>query len=155
MTRTLTFLAAALWLAACGTTQSTASAESTAGPSAIRRAPVSALTAGDVAVLAEADTVVTVTTLEAAKAVAQAGGKQILMVFAGSDWCAPCKQFKRSVLDEAVFSEGQKDGVVVLYLDFPSKKRNQLPADQKAYNADMAERYNSEGIFPRIYLLDA
>ena len=94
-------------------------------------------------------------TLEEATAIAAAGDKHILMVFAGSDWCAPCKRFKRSVLEEAGFSKAQKDRFVVLYLDFPSKKRNQLPAEQKAYNDGLAEKYNKEGQFPRIYLLDA
>ncbi len=101
------------------------------------------------------DTVLVVHTLEDARAIAEAGDKGILMVFAGSDWCAPCKQFKRSVLDEAGFAEAQKENYVVLYLDFPSKKRNQLPDDQKEYNAGLAEKYNKEGQFPRIYLLNA
>ena len=145
-------LAAAIFLLlACGGPKATVSSAAQTGPSQ-QSAPAAPRV--DVAALALADTVITVTNLEDAKALAQAGDKRILMVFAGSDWCAPCKVFKRSVLTEAAFLEGGKDDYVVVYLDFPSKKRNQLPPEQKAYNDGLAERYNEQGVFPRVYLLD-
>lgn len=103
----------------------------------------------------DADSVLTVVSLEEAQDIARSAGKHILMVFAGSDWCKPCKVFKQTVLDEGAFREGGKDDYVVVYLDFPSKKRNRLPAEQRAYNDAVAERYNPQGVFPRIYLLDA
>ncbi len=158
MIRTLSLLAGASLVLACTGTQSVAATDlPTAAPSTTTSsapAKTQSFLAGPVA-WETSDTVLVVHTLEDAKAMAAAGDKRILMVFAGSDWCAPCKQFKRSVLDEAGFSEAQKDEFVVLYLDFPSKKRNQLPDAQKAYNAGLAEKYNKEGQFPRIFLLDA
>ncbi len=157
MIRPIAIATTALFLYSCAGTQSVASTEVAPAPNSTRAAtPAQAesFMAGPAAWNAS-DTVLLVHTLEEAKAMAAAGDKHILMVFAGSDWCAPCKQFKRSVLEEAGFSKGQKDKFVVLYLDFPSKKRNQLSADQKAYNDGLAARYNKEGQFPRIYLLKA
>ena len=140
-------------LVACGAAKSTST--SAAAPTSTSKRPTPSAPSVDLSVLADADTVVTVTSLEDARALAAASDKHILMVFAGSDWCAPCKVFKRSVLSEASFREGGKDDYVVVYLDFPSKKRNQLPPAQKAYNDGLAETYNPQGVFPRIYLLDS
>ena len=154
MARLFTLYALTVALVACGTpkaavpTSSAAAGGAAATPSELTSTP-----GADSYALA--DTVVTVTKLEEAQAIAQATDKSIVMVFAGSDWCAPCKLFKRTVLSEDAFLRDAKDDYVVVYLDYPSKKRNQLPAEQKAYNNALAERYNEQGVFPRIYLLDA
>ena len=153
MARLLTLCSAVTALLACGAPRATVASAAAApvAPAAATTLPYS--TSPDT--WTDSDSVLTVTNLEEAQAIASATDKAILMVFAGSDWCAPCKVFKRSVLDEAAFLQGGKDDYVVVYLDFPSKKRNQLPAEQKAYNDALAERYNKQGVFPRIYLLDA
>ncbi len=101
------------------------------------------------------DSLIYVANLDEAKSIAARDQRQILMVFAGSDWCRPCIEFKRTVLDDGAFHSLAGQKYVVLYLDFPAKKRNELPAVQKAYNATLAEKYNQDGQFPRIYLLDA
>ena len=154
MHRLLVTASAVALCVACGPTAATTA--STSAPSAggaAAAAPTPRPARADVAALALADTVVTVHTLEDAVALS-AGEKDILLVFAGSDWCSPCKVFKRSVLSEAAFLSGGKDDYVVVYLDFPSKKRNQLPPEQKAYNEAKAEVFNPQGVFPRIILLD-
>ena len=112
------------------------------------------LLAGALALRAQADTVVTVTQLEEAKALADSTDAAILAVFAGSDWCRPCKMFKRGVLEDDAFRRGAAGEVVVLYLDFPAKRRNALPAAQTAHNEALAERYNPTGSFPKLVLLD-
>jgi len=43
----------------------------------------------------------------------------------------------------------------MLELDFPYRKKNQLPKEQKAHNEQLAEQYNQEGVFPKVVLLDA
>ncbi len=108
-----------------------------------------------VATPAQLDTLLFFSDFEQAKAAAEVQEADILMVFAGSDWCRPCKQFRQSVLDDVGFRESVKGDVVVLYLDFPSKRRNQLPEAQTAHNAALAERYNPSGIFPKVLVLDA
>ena len=101
------------------------------------------------------DSLLFVSDMEEAKALAEARDQDILLVFAGSDWCRPCKQFKLSVLDDSSFRQNFKDELLVLYLDFPSKRRNQLSEPQQAHNNRYAEQYNPEGLFPRLFLLDA
>ncbi len=102
-----------------------------------------------------ADSVLVFSNMETAQQVAQREEKLILLVFAGSDWCRPCIQFENSVLDNDLFKREQKDAYLVVYLDYPARKRNQLPPAQKAYNATWAEKLNPTGQFPRLYLLTA
>ena len=78
----------------------------------------------------------------------------ILMVFAGSDWCRPCIQFKKDVLESEDFDAYASENVVILYLDFPSKKKNKLSKEATSHNEGLAEKYNQSGSFPKIVLLD-
>lgn len=77
------------------------------------------------------------------------------MIFAGSDWCKPCIQFKRGILSSESFKSYSKDHLVVLYLDFPLKKANKLPEEQTRQNEQLADKYNPSGAFPNILLLSA
>lgn len=90
--------------------------------------------------------------LAEAKEFAKSHDNQILMVFAGSDWCRPCIQFKKDILNSAAFAEFAKEKMAVLYLDFPSKKKNRLSDEQTAHNETLASKYNSQGSFPKIVL---
>tara|TARA_B100001123_G_C14631389_1_gene757914 strand:+ start:132 stop:581 length:450 start_codon:yes stop_codon:yes gene_type:complete len=94
------------------------------------------------------------TSLAEARAIAQKEDKAILMVFAGSDWCRPCMQFKKEILESAEFSDFAGKKIVLLYLDFPTRKKNQLPEEQKKQNEKLAAQYNQQGSFPHIVLLD-
>lgn len=78
----------------------------------------------------------------------------ILMVFAGSDWCRPCKQFKNDILEAADFKSYADGNLVILYLDFPSKKKSKLSKEATLHNEALAEQYNTSGTFPKIILLD-
>ena len=104
--------------------------------------------------VAQSDTVRTVHRVEEATAIADSSGAGILTVFAGSDWCRPCKMFKRAVLDDPAFDREAAGELVVLYLDFPAKRRNALPPEQTAHNEALAERFNPTGSFPKLLLLD-
>lgn len=88
-----------------------------------------------------------------AKEYARAHDLPILMVFAGSDWCKPCIQFKRGVLLREQFQNYTKDHLVILYLDFPAKKRNKLSPEQTAHNERLAAKYNAQGAFPSLLVL--
>ena len=78
----------------------------------------------------------------------------IMMVFAGSDWCRPCKKFKKDILESPDFEALAADDITILYLDFPSKKKNKLSKEATAHNEALAEQYNPSGAFPKIVLLD-
>ena len=94
------------------------------------------------------------TSFEEAKEVAAEQDKQILMVFAGSDWCAPCIKLKKKILVTEEFQEFEKENVVVLYLDFPKRKKNRLSKEMTRQNESLAEQYNRSGIFPNVLLVD-
>lgn len=80
--------------------------------------------------------------------------KPILMVFAGSDWCKPCIMLRREVWDTEAFNHYAQDHFVLLELDFPRFKKNQLPAEQTKHNEQLAGQYNKEGVFPLVVLTD-
>lgn len=79
---------------------------------------------------------------------------QILMVFAGSDWCRPCIKFKKDILESEEFANYSKGNIAVLYLDFPSKKKNKLSNEMTKKNEALAEQFNTSGTFPKIILMD-
>lgn len=103
--------------------------------------------------LAAQTTPVYQTDIDTAKNLAQAENRSILMVFAGSDWCRPCIQFKKDILESEAFQLYAKENLVILYLDFPARRKNQLPDDQKKHNEALAEQFNKSGRFPNILLL--
>lgn len=92
--------------------------------------------------------------IDLAKEYAADQDKNILMVFAGSDWCRPCMQFKMEVLENGDFIDFAAGNLTVLYLDFPARKKNQLAKEQKEHNAALADQYNPYGAFPAILLID-
>lgn len=90
----------------------------------------------------------------AAAALAKQNHQNVLLVFSGSDWCAPCIKLDKSIWQSSEFQEYAQDHWTMLKADFPRKKANQLPVDQKNKNAQLAEKYNKNGYFPLVLLLD-
>ena len=84
------------------------------------------------------------TNFEEAKIEATKENKNILLVFSGSDWCAPCMKLENVVWKSDAFQAEAAKSWVVYKADFPKKKANQLPAD----------KYNKNGSFPLVVLLD-
>lgn len=89
-------------------------------------------------------------------AVAQANkeNKPIVLVFAGSDWCAPCIKLDRSIWSSSTFKQYAATNYVLYRADFPRKKKNQLSEHKLNQNKGLAEKYNSKGYFPLVVLLD-
>lgn len=91
---------------------------------------------------------------EMARTKADQKDHNILLVFAGSDWCAPCIKLKKQILDTDEFKSYAADNLVLLEADFPRKKQNKLTREQQNKNNKLAELYNQEGHFPLVVLLD-
>lgn len=87
-------------------------------------------------------------------ALAKENEKKVLLIFSGSDWCNTCIQLQQSILSTDEFKDFSKSNLVLLELDFPYRKKNRLPKEQQEHNEKLAERYNKEGSFPKIILLD-
>jgi thioredoxin-related protein len=89
-----------------------------------------------------------------AKQLASKKDQHIILVFKGSDWCAPCIKLDREVFGSDTFKEYATDHFVLLEADFPKKKKNALPDALQKKNNLLAERYNKQGVFPFVVILD-
>lgn len=90
-----------------------------------------------------------------AKQIASSENKPIVLVFQGSDWCAPCIKLDREVWSTESFKKYAEDHYVMLQADFPRKKKNALSEAQTKANAVLAETYNKNGIFPFVVVLNS
>ncbi len=88
------------------------------------------------------------------KALAQKENKNIIMVFAGSDWCAPCIKLEKYIWESKDFKEYAEENWVLLKLNFPKRKTNKLSKEQQTHNDALAEKYNKKGYFPLVLVLD-
>lgn len=79
--------------------------------------------------------------------------KNILLIFSGSDWCAPCMRIERDVLSKREFLDYASKNLLVYKADFPQRKK--LTSDVRERNAKLADRYNQKGSFPSLLLLNA
>ncbi|WP_109300491.1 thioredoxin family protein [Aquimarina sp. AU474] len=94
------------------------------------------------------------TDFEEAKQIAVKNNRPILLVFTGSDWCAPCIKLEKLILHTEEFEEFAKDNYVLLKADFPKRKKNQLSQALQDQNNKLAETYNKRGGFPLAVVLD-
>lgn len=82
---------------------------------------------------------------------ANATNKPVLLIFAGSDWCAPCIRLNDKVLSQEGFQNYAKEHFVTLKVDFPQRKK--LSKEMRKQNDALAEKYNPNGQFPHLLLL--
>jgi len=94
------------------------------------------------------------TNFEEAKAKAEKENKNILLVFSGSDWCGPCIKLDKVVWQSPEFQAEADKSWVIYKADFPKKKANQLSPELTESNNKLAEKYNKNGSFPLVLLLD-
>jgi len=92
--------------------------------------------------------------LEEAKKEAAEQNKEILLVFSGSDWCGPCIKLDKNVWQSDAFKAESQKKWVLIKADFPKKKADLLSPELTANNEKLAEKYNNEGNFPLVVLLD-
>ena len=94
------------------------------------------------------------TDFETAQQISSKENHPIILVFQGSDWCAPCIKLDREIWSTEEFKAYAKDHFVMLQADFPRKKKNALPDAQQQKNNQLAEKYNKQGYFPFVVILD-
>lgn len=93
------------------------------------------------------------TNFEEAKTLAQKEHYNIVLVFQGSDWCAPCMKLEKEVWSTSDYQKLAKDHFVMVKADFPRKKANQLSEELQKQNNQLAETYNNQGFFPLVLVL--
>lgn len=82
---------------------------------------------------------------------AQESGKAVLVVFSGSDWCAPCIRLEREVLADSSFLRYAGEHVILLKADFPQRKKIVQPLQSACEK--LADAYNPEGAFPKLLVI--
>lgn len=92
------------------------------------------------------------TDFEKAKQEARKTGRQILVLFTGSDWCGWCMKLRNEVLETAEFRDSAKKTLVLVYIDFPRK--NPLPPQQQAANQELRRQLKYYGGYPGTVVLD-
>lgn len=81
--------------------------------------------------------------------------KHIILVFSGSDWCAPCIKLEKNIWESEAFTSYASEHWVLVKADFPRKKKNRLSKEATKQNEAIAEQYNPNGYFPLVLLLDS
>lgn len=94
------------------------------------------------------------TDLTKAKEIASKKNQHIILVFQGSDWCAPCMKLDREIWSTNEFKSYAKNHFVLLKADFPRKNKNALSDAQQEKNNKLAQVYNKKGYFPHVVVLD-
>ena len=96
------------------------------------------------------------TDLAAAQAQAKAEHKSVLLFFHGSDWCPPCIEMQRQVINSPAFAQYTRRALVLVDVDFPEKSKQ--TDELRRANLALKAKFNlslepSEG-FPTIVLLN-
>ena len=84
------------------------------------------------------------TNFDDATAIAQKENKNIIMVFSGSDWCAPCIKLEKYIWESDDFKKYANENWILLKLDFPKRKANKLSKEKQSHNDALAEKYNNK-----------
>lgn len=80
--------------------------------------------------------------------------KPLLLVFSGSDWCAPCIKLDKEIWRSENFREYSEDNYILYKADFPRKKANRLDPELTRQNNELAATFNSKGYFPLVVILN-
>ena len=80
--------------------------------------------------------------------------QKVILVFSGSDWCAPCMKLEKEIWQSEFFKQYSEKHFVLLRADFPRKKENKLSKQQEEKNKILAEKYDPQGFFPFVVVLD-
>lgn len=81
--------------------------------------------------------------------------RPLVLVFAGSDWCAPCIKLEKEIWQSVDFQEYAAENYILYRADFPRKKRNRLSEEQTRANGELSDKFNPNGYFPLVVMVDS
>ena len=73
----------------------------------------------------------------------------IILVFSGSDWCAPCIRLEKAVFQQDDFASWAESNTIMVRADFPRKQKN-LSKEIRLQNDRLAAQFNPKGKFPLV-----
>lgn len=80
--------------------------------------------------------------------------KPLILVFSGSDWCAPCIKLDKEIWQSEEFRKYADKNYILYKADFPRKKNNKLAEELEQQNKALADLYNPKGHFPLVVVLN-
>ena len=92
------------------------------------------------------------TDYNAASARAKANGRNVVILFTGSDWCPYCVKLAREVLSQREFLDFATNRYELVEIDFPKDAKRQSES-VRAANEALAKRFEVRG-FPTVLLTD-
>jgi thiol-disulfide isomerase/thioredoxin len=92
--------------------------------------------------------------IEEAKIKSLETGNPILISFSGSDWCLPCMRLHQTLFSDSTFIQYANESLVLLEVDFPSKKKSILSQEQLRHNEALSVQYNPKGSFPLVVIIN-
>lgn len=95
------------------------------------------------------------TNFENALFLAKKHDQKIIMVFQGSDWCAPCIKLDREIWRTSEFKNYASEYYVMVQVDFPRRKKNKLSKELQSQNNQLADAYNPQGYFPFVVIFNS
>lgn len=81
--------------------------------------------------------------------------KPIILVFSGSDWCAPCIKLDKDIWRSEAFKAYASEHYELYRADFPRRKANVLSDEITKENKILAEKYNDKGFFPLVVVINS
>jgi len=94
------------------------------------------------------------TDIDEAKKMASEKNRKIVLVFSGSDWSSLCLRLEKEMWTNQEFRDYANEHFVLLKADFPRREENRLTEEQQEKNTKLAEKYNLDGDFPHVVVLN-
>lgn len=86
-----------------------------------------------------------------ASALSKKTNKPMLLDFTGSDWCPPCMQMDKQIFSSQKFQEFAKDNLVLMKVDFPVRKPQNVALQRQ--NAMLDRKLGVNEQYPTIVIL--
>lgn len=92
------------------------------------------------------------TNIDKAMEISKKENKPLMLFFTGSDWCGWCIRLQKEVFYKKEFVKWAQKNVVLVELDFPTKK--QLDSKVKEQNFSLQNAFQVQG-YPTIWFVNA
>jgi thiol-disulfide isomerase/thioredoxin len=79
--------------------------------------------------------------------------KPVILIFSGIDWCAPCIKMEKEIFNTEYFKNNSSN-FLIYFAKFPRRSKNKLDLKLQEENKILAEKYNKQGVFPKIVIFN-